>query len=229
MAGEITGKLVPCPACGKEIARLRKAESHRQRARQLRLRLRKYSQMIGRARTQTFKSFVLTNVSPTVREAYLAAQKFAQHPQGWLVLSGSKGTGKSHLAAAVANYQEQLPENQRPTTLFFITSSLLDMLRSGYGQGDYDDVMGLCKSVELLILDDLGAEQDTAWARDKMFQIINYRYQGELPLLVVTNNLLSELDPRIADRLSDDDFSVRVAVYAPSYRQRRSNPGAIID
>jgi DNA replication protein DnaC len=194
----------------------------------LEARVQTYSQQTGRYRRQTFDTFVLPRDAPSVQEAYRAAQRFAVQPQGWLVLYGAKGTGKSHLAAAIANHQLTRPEEERLLTLFFTVPALLDLLRHGYQTGDYREVLDLCLTCDLLLFDDLGAEQETPWATEKLFLILNHRYQAELPTVIVTNCRLEALDPRLYDRLSEDDFAVRVAVLAPSYRQRQSQPGVIV-
>ena len=222
--GEITGQLVPCPACRALVQRQRRIARFRRRQ----ARVHAYTQRAGRYPYQTFETFREVPGAPSVREAYVAARRFAQTLDGWLVLYGAKGVGKSHLAAAVSNYQESRPEEERLLTLFFVVPALLDLLRSGYRAGDYAELLELCLACELLILDDLGAEQETDWAAEKLFVILNHRYQTELPTLIVTNCRLTDLDARLYDRLSEDGFVKRVGVIAPSYRQRISNPGAIV-
>jgi len=228
------GVLLPCPECGHLAERQRRIRQYRAR----RERIERYSQKRGRYARQTFASFDLRRrereAAALIRKAYRAAQVFAEAPQGWLVLHGPMGTGKSHLAAAVVNHLEgrdgasPLPEEERPLVLFLTAPDLLDLLRSGYRAGDYEELLALCREVDVMILDDLGAEQETDWATEKLFQVLNHRYQAELPTLVVTNSRLENLDPRLYDRLCDDDLSVRVEVLASTYRQRESAPGRIV-
>lgn len=226
--GEIVGHLVPCPKCGAIFQRERRARAY---AAQM-ARIERYLQSTNRAGglydRQTFATFQLDGRSPHVRAAYLAAHTFAQHPKGFLVLAGTKGVGKTHLAAAVDHYQRALPEGDQRTSLFFVVPDLFDLLRSGYGVGDYDQLLLLCREVEVLILDDLGAEQGTAWEQEKLFQILNHRYYQLLPTLVVTNCPLKALDPRIYSRLSDTDVSRVLYVVAPDYRQRQTNPETVV-
>jgi len=112
--------------------------------------------------------------------------------------------------------------------MFLTAPDLLDLLRSGYSAGDYEELLDLCRTMDVLVLDDLGVERETDWAAEKLFQILNHRYQSELPTVIVTNCRLEELPPRIYDRLSDDDLCVRCQVLAPSYRQRHSSPGVVV-
>ena len=216
-----------CPDCGHLARRQHRLAVYRRK----RDRIEKYTQKVGRYARQTFGAFnQRKNEDGTtlIRKAYQAALEFSRNLRGWLVLYGPKGTGKSHLAAAIANHLETQPEDERPLVLFLTAPDLLDLLRSGYRAGDYGELLGLCCEVDLLILDDLGVEQGTDWATEKLFQIVNRRYQMELPTVVVTNHRLEELESRIYDRLSDDDLCTRVQVVAPTYRQRKSAPGTIV-
>jgi DNA replication protein DnaC len=202
-----------------------------ERYREKRRRLDEFTLLRGEPLEQTFASFDLRDdegeKTAQVRIAYVKARHFADDPQRFLVLHGSRGTGKSHLAAAIANEVQHSNEDPPPLVLFFVVPELLEMLRSGYAEGDYQELFGLCKSVDVLILDDLGTEQETDWAYEKLFQIINRRYVEELPTVVVTNCRLRELESRIYSRLADDRHAV-VNVTAPDYRQLERNPGKIV-
>lgn len=89
---------------------------------------------------------------PGVRKAYLRAREFAQQPQGWLLLFGSYGVGKTHLAAAVAN--AVLARGTQ--VLFTVVPDLLDHLRSTFGPSSevgYDERFELVRTVPLLVLE----------------------------------------------------------------------------
>jgi DNA replication protein DnaC len=221
------GQRIPCPVCGPIMARRRRLRAYRRR----RDRIEQYTQKVGRYARQTFAAFDQREDVPntaSIRTGFRAAWTFADSPKGWLVLYGPKGTGKSHLAAAISNHLESLPEEERPLVMFLTVPDLLDLLRSGYTANDYDELLNLCRNVAVLILDDLGVEQTKEWAAEKLFQIFNHRYQSELPTVVISNHRLEELEPRLYDRLSDDDLGVRVEMLAPTYRQRRSSPDRIV-
>ena len=151
-------------------------------------------------RDKTFETFVPD--VPGVRRAYLRALDYAKRPQGWLVLFGNYGVGKTHLAAAIANYALK----RQMQVLFTIVPDLLDHLRSTFGPSSeiqYDDRFELIRTVPLLILDDLGTENTTPWAREKLFQIMNYRYNDALPTVITSNRKPEDIDPRIFSRMSD--------------------------
>lgn len=159
---------------------------------------------------------------PGVREAYEAAVEYAQNPDGWLFLLGGYGCGKTHLAAAVAHY---VMTHQRMRTLFLVVPDLLDHLRAAFGPDQattYDARFQAIRTVDLLILDDLGTENATPWAREKLFQIINQRYNERRPTVITSNRNFDDLDGRIASRLSDGRICHAVLVEAKDYRVRRS-------
>jgi len=147
---------------------------------------------------------------------------YAAKPDGWLVLMGSVGCGKTHLAYAVV--AERLAAG-RPT-FYGSVPEVLDALRRGFDdkQFDYDKRLATMQEVDLLVLDDLGAEHQTPWVAEKMFQIINYRYTRRLPLIVTTNLVVTtdgSMDPRIRSRLLDRQLCEVSTFPAGDYRQRR--------
>jgi DNA replication protein DnaC len=171
-------------------------------------------------RDKTFTTFDTS--LPGVREALEVAQRYAEDPQGWLVLSGGYGVGKTHLAAAIAH--ERLASGQ--SVFFSIVPDLLDHLRAAFAPSSempYDELFDKVREAGVLVLDDLGAENATAWATEKLFQIINYRYNYHMPTVVTTNHrLLAHMDERIRSRLSDRSFVRNVAIDSTDYRERRA-------
>lgn len=157
---------------------------------------------------------------PGVQEAYKAARAFARNPEGWLLLAGKNGCGKTHLAAAIAN--ECLDRGM--TVLFTTTPDLLDHLRATFGPmstARYDTLFANMREAELLVIDDLGTEQSTPWAVEKLFQLLNYRYVKRLPTVITCNSrALATFDERITSRLGDAGLVRQVWMdEARDYRQ----------
>lgn len=153
------------------------------------------------------------------------AADFADHPQNWLLLEGGYGCGKTHLAAAIGNYRLQMGD----PVLFITVPDLLDHLRGTFStnsEDTYDDTFDRVRNAPLLILDDLGAENSSAWAREKLFQLFNHRYNKRLPTVVTTNLQLEALDPRIQSRLLDRDLTIHGKIIAPDYRRNLTNQSA---
>ena len=138
--------------------------------------------------------------------AVAAAQQFAQEPSGWLVLCGPSGCGKTHLAAAIAN---ACIEQGRPA-FFVVVPDLLDHLRAAYRPGSevsYDELFEEVRNAPLVILDDLGVHSATPWAQEKLFQLVNHRYNYRLPTVFTTSVPLEEMDERLRTRLCDVSLS----------------------
>jgi DNA replication protein DnaC len=127
--------------------------------------------------------------------------------------------GKTHLAAAIAN--EALDRGE--AVLFAVVPDLLDHLRATFGPQStvgYDERFELVRTVSLLILDDLGTESTTPWAREKLYQLINHRYNYRLATVITTNLKPEVIEPRIYSRLCDPACGTMIMVVAPDYRRR---------
>jgi DNA replication protein DnaC len=171
-------------------------------------------------RDKTFETF--DAALPGLHEPYDIARNYAEDPMGWLVFRGNYGCGKTHLAAAIANVAEQ---NGIPV-VFGIVPDLLDHLRATFAPTSdtpYDALFDKLREVQLLVLDDFGAENSTAWATEKLFQLINYRYNYRMPTVITTNHkLLAHMDERIRSRLSDLGLVRHVVIEAADYRERHT-------
>ena len=135
------------------------------------------------------------------RKAYDVARVYANDPRGWLTFTGPNGAGKTHLAAAIANH---CVDSSR-IVFFSHAPDLLDHLRSSFGpasETSYSDLFEQVRSTPLLVLDGLGSQSATPWAEEKLRQIINHRFNAELPTIVTTAVPLNALDPYIATRLT---------------------------
>ncbi len=152
-----------------------------------------------------------------------AAVKFAEEAQGWLVYEGPYGCGKTHLAVAIANARlEQFGEQ----VLFITAPDLLDYLRTSFrpdAEIPYSESFDQIRNIPLLVLDDLGVENPSAWAKEKLFQLLNYRYVNELPTVITTNTPLDELDPRISSRMMVGRVVIHIKIKAPDYRKLTSS------
>ncbi len=151
-----------------------------------------------------------------LKEALHLAREFAESPDSWLVFQGVNGCGKTHLAAAIVNYRYQ--HNQ--PALFIVVPDFLDHLRSTFSpesRVSYDQLFESVKNSPLLILDDFGRQTTTPWAQEKLYQVINYRYNARLPMVVTTNCSTDELDSPILSRFIDPMISLIFHIEAPNY------------
>jgi len=185
------------PSFGKPIAcECKEAERKAKRRRQL-----QEMSDLGAFYDKSFRNF---NVHvPGIQEAYSCACEFAQDPNGWLLLIGPNGSGKTHLAAAIAN--KSLEDGA--LVLFATVPDLLDHLRAAFAPTSnevYDQLFSRMREAEVLVLDDLGAQQSSPWANEKLFQLLNYRYNSRFPTVITANSRgLQGIDERIRSRLTD--------------------------
>lgn len=210
-----TSRAVVCPICkgagylradvpfghpnfGKPIAcQCKEVERKEKRRRQLQ----EISNLgdVGNKRFDNFRP----NVSRVIYQAYQTTLEYARDPQGWLVLIGPNGCGKTHLAAAIAN--QYLEEGA--LVLFVTVIDLLEHLRATFAPTStvvYDQLFSRMREAALLVLDDLGAHQSSPWANEKLFQLLNYRYNLCIPTIITMNNSAwSNVEERIRSRMSD--------------------------
>ncbi len=152
-----------------------------------------------------------------------AAEDFASSPEGWLLLTGHRGCGKTHLAVAIGG--EILRQGRE--VFFAFVPSLLDHLRATFSPDSpigYDELFEQVKTVPLLILDDLGAESSTVWAKEKLYQIVVERHEARLPTVITSAFDLDELEqaePRVGSRLMDTNVVNWVPISAGNYRDQR--------
>lgn len=169
-------------------------------------------------KTMRFHTWKDRNVM-SLAQAYHHAKDFARGNLTWgnfLVLAGSSGVGKTHLAAAIA--WEWLEDGC--DVIFTRVDDLLDDLRRSYANDTYHKKLERFKQCALLVLDDLGTEHAREWAGEKIDRIVDYRYVNHLTLVVTTSAKSKNLAPRVASRLKDMHCGIALQIEAEDYRQQ---------
>ena len=154
-------------------------------------------------------------------EAWRVARAYARDPDGWLYLRGGCGVGKTHLAVAAAL---EIRRRHNANVLFAVVPDLLDHLRATFDPGKgvaYDERFNTIRGAFLLVLDDLGTENTTPWAREKLYQLVNHRYNERLPTIVTSNQEHKFIDERVLSRLLDTHLTREIVIDAPDYRRRQ--------
>lgn len=131
------------------------------------------------------------NRIPIIKEIknFLVNYKKGDNPKG-IYLHGSFGSGKTYLIAALFN---ELAKNGTKSIIVH-TPELLRSLKDSFST-DYSTKFDLLKKVDLLLLDDIGAEYLTSWGRDEVLEpILQYRMDEGLPTFFTSNFTISELE-----------------------------------
>lgn len=134
-----------------------------------------------------------------------------------LMLMGGVGSGKTHLAAAIAN---TLIDRGIPV-LFGTYSEQLEKIREEYDQTGQKKHLSMMKNTPMLVLDDIGKERKTAWTQQILFDVVNYRYEHLLPIIITTNfdadGLANHCEEAVWSRLYE--MSSAVTTSGKDYRQ----------
>lgn len=129
-----------------------------------------------------------------------------------LLFFGNVGTGKTYLAACIAN---ALINDGIPVLMTNFTKLINDL--SGFKEDDKNAYINSLNNYELLIIDDLGVERQSDYALEQVFNVIDGRYKNGQPLIVTTNLSVEDLKnpsdmkfKRIYDRILEMTIPVKV-------------------
>lgn len=144
-----------------------------------------------------------------IKEYLDSLKEVKEAGMGLYIYSSTKGTGKTRMAASIANY---LLEHD--TSVKFSTSTkILNEIRSTYDSGSRyteSQLMSDLVTAEVLIIDDFGTENVTPWVKDKFYDIVNERYINKRVTIFTSNESLKNLayDDRITNRIKEMCYQV---------------------
>lgn len=208
----------------------RKVEKERKRQEELSARIQTLLGKSGikkRFMKRTFDAFIADTPererSLNIAKRYVSTFDERKANGEGLYFEGTVGTGKTHLAAAISL---ALLNKGVPVICKTSNNLLLDVKKTfDYGEiGTEAQVLNLYKSVDLLVIDDLGKEQCSEWSVTTLYTIINDRYEDMKPTIITTNydcdSLLAALTPKgcddtkaaaIISRLKETSYVVTMA------------------
>ena len=202
----------PCPRCSSEEKETRRLPlPHLQQMLFANFDLKLYPENIKTENGNSYRQIA--------REALSAAMAFADSiakgiNRPGLIFEGEVGSGKTFLAAAIAN--ELLAKNI--DVEFVVVPEFLDHLRQSIHSNEDSDtaLIRRINEVPVLIFDDMGAHNFSPWVQNILFTIINYRLNHQLPIIITTNLNMEELcdavGERIASRLMETGTNVKLFV-----------------
>ena len=211
--------------CDKKKAQEEKARKAQQDRFDEVMKLRSISLMDEKAKKATFERFQenkfnAKNLKLGKRYATCFAEMLAKN-QG-LLFWGDVGTSKTFLASCIANY---LLNQNVPVVM----TSFVKIMSEIEKDRDYEaDIMAHLQKASLVIFDDLGAERNTNYSIEKVYNIIDSRYRMNLPMIITTNysleEMMSEQDiryKRIFDRIFEACYPMQFT--GPSWRKQEAS------
>lgn len=206
-------------ATAKKQAQAEEQEKKQRKHRELVAEIQRESGMSVRFLQRTFDTF---NVDENNLVAYTAAKEYAarfdeQLPaqgkaaqsKNGLFIVGSPGTGKTHLAAAIANEVMETGTHVVFGTMIDLLGQIKEMFRYEGGEAE---MLRKYKTVPLLVIDDIGKEPPTDWAVSTIYNIINGRYEACLPTIVTSNYEKTDFITRLTSKETRDDTTARATL-----------------
>jgi len=146
-----------------------------------------------------------------------------------LWIQGDVGTGKTTLAMLVS---KAALDAGRSVAIYSLPR-LLNLLREAMGEDGKLDLIDRLAAVDLLHIDDLGAENRTEWVMEQLYSIVNARYEAERAIVATTNLMPDELAPALGERTVSRLVEIcgdLVPLYGPDRRRefRVARPGAVL-
>ena len=148
-------------------------------------RLKESSNLGARFLNRTFGNFEVKRDPNAYQQcrAYSEREMLFSDKRNGLLILGGVGSGKTHLAAAVSN---TFTDRGIPV-LFGTFSDHLEHIREEFDVGGQRQYLSMMKNTPVLVLDDVGKEKKTDWSKQILFDVINYRYEHLLPVIITTN------------------------------------------
>lgn len=191
---------IMCECIKKEFENQRIKENERKEIEKL-SRLFRQSRLGNRFKNSKFENIVINNNNKNIITSLKHfAENFNDNSEKSFLLYSHPGTGKTLITSAVVNYLV----SKGISAIFITVPDLLTQIRESYSYGNETEAQILrgLTDCKLLVLDDMGAEKSREgdWASEKMFQIINSRYNNLKSTIFTTNCNSKELQDKLGKR-----------------------------
>lgn len=150
----------------------------------------------------TFATFQLDRNS-AMAAALNRCRAVAEGREWCAFLHGSTGNGKTHLAVAALHERGAGQFWKAPEFLAWLRQLLSKGIEAGYGSEQVEMVLEEYHRPFLLVLDDLGTENQTDWAAEQLYRLLDERYEERAPTIITSNVAFEHVDARIRSRFRE--------------------------
>ena len=205
------GRWTGCPKCKLEEAQ---QESYANQSAALGVRktsdalkkLRVEAQIPKRFRNRTLGNYAVNNPGQSravkIAEKYLGQWTERFESGGGLVFMGKPGTGKTHIACAICNALVERGHRVLFTDVYDLIDTIKERAFSEKSCSERQAVQAFA-GVDLLILDEVGAQLGSEWERLTLFKVINERYKACVPTILITNLPHADFRQYVGERIED--------------------------
>ena len=200
--------------CSNECEKAKKAEWLKH-VRELTM----FAKISQRFKNRKFDTFKTTKENKKAFEtAKRYAEKYPIENGLGLLITGTCGTGKTHLAVAILHALLE----KGCQGLFCTVPDLLAEIRRSYSADEESKKIKEIMRARFLVLDDLGAEKTTDWVQEQLYMLINYRYEYELPTVITSNLNIGQLAQKIGERSASRllEMCVGIELNGEDYRAK---------
>ena len=157
--------------------------------------------------TATFENFERQRMPKAYDIALGFAEKFDENDGEGVLFTGDVGTGKTHLAAAIAN---KIIRKYSATVEFVSFVEVLTDIRAAFSNHSEEAYLleERMRKADLLVIDDLGKEKPSPFTNELFYRVVNGRYKDRLPMIITSNYGVESL----SERLDYSVFSRLVAI-----------------
>lgn len=228
------GKWSECPECTLDESKAQQAQevlesqkklkeqAYRAKLEQLRIK----AQIPKRFKNRALDGYVAESrqqkLALAVCQKYLANFSERFEAGGCITMLGKPGTGKTHLACGIGNALVA----QGRSVLFVDVYEAMDMLKEQvfhFKKCSEREAIRAFSEVDLLILDEVGAQLGSDWEKLALFKIMQERYKECLPTIIISNLTHEEFKKYVGDRVDDrlqENKGVRLIFDWESYRSK---------
>ena len=146
--------------------------------------------------TASFENYERERMPKAYDIALGFAEKFDKNDGEGLLFTGDVGTGKTHLAAAIS---AKIIRKYSATVEFVSYTEALATMRAAFSESNNNDVKleERMRKADLLVIDDLGKENLSAFTKNVLYRVVNGRYKDKLPLIITSNYGIESLSERL--------------------------------